>query len=101
MKKYELIIDDFVEIDGEKLFRIKAIVDFSNIKSGDLGGYISDESNLDHSGNAWVYDDAMVFGNAWVSGNARVYDDARVSGNARVYDDAKVSNIEEKNNEQQ
>ena len=71
MKKFELT-SDFKMYLGMKLFRIKALVDFGNVKAGDLGGYIEKEKNLSHNGNAWV------------SGNARVYDNARVSGNADI-----------------
>ena len=80
MKKYELIDSD---ISG--LYRIRSLIDFSNVKKGDIGGYVEYEINLSQCDNAWVYN------NARVSGNARVYDNARVSGNARVYDNARVS----------
>ena len=95
MKKFELT-SDFKMYLGMKLFRIKALVDFGNVKAGDLGGYIEKEKNLSHNGNAWVsdnawvYGDARVSGNAWVYGNARVCGNAWVSGNARVYDNARV-----------
>ena len=84
MKKFELT-SDFKMYLGMKLFRIKALVDFGNVKAGDLGGYIEKEKNLSHNGNAWVSGNAQVYDNAWV------YGDARVSGNARVYDNARVS----------
>src|SRR6185437_7812703 len=72
MKKYKLTKDSITLLSGIKLYRIKALKDFSNVKKGDMGGYIQKESNLSHEGTAWVY------GNAWVCGNARVYGDARV-----------------------
>ena len=96
MKKYELLVDDTITILGVQLFRIKALISFSGIEKGEIGGYIASEKNLSQSGNAWVYGDAEVYGNAWVydnaevSGNARVYGDARVYGNARVSGDAEV-----------
>lgn len=31
-----------------------------------MGGFVEKEENLDQSGNAWVYGDALVSGNAWV-----------------------------------
>ena len=31
-KKYELLKNDFVEVDNKKLYRIKALKDFSNVK---------------------------------------------------------------------
>lgn len=52
------------------MFRIKALISFSNVTAGDLGGYVEKEDNLDHDGNAWVYGDAKVCGNALVCGNA-------------------------------
>mgnify|MGYP006887316130 CR=1 FL=1 len=65
MKKFELT-SEFVTFLGKKLFRIKALVSFGDVKEGELGGLVEKEENLDQSGNAWVY------GNAWVSGDARV-----------------------------
>ncbi len=64
----------------------------SEIRIGDLGGYIEKEDNLSHFGEAWVDDTAIVFGdakvsdNAWVGGYALVYDEAKISGNAKVRD---------------
>ena len=83
MKKYELTTDTKIVL-GKKLFRIKALVSFGNVKAGDLGGYVERENNLSHEGKAWVYGDAEV------SGDAEVFGDAKVSGNAKVFGDAKV-----------
>ena len=91
MKKYELLTNDTVVVYGKTLYRIRALKDFSNIKVGDLGGYIEKEENLSQFGDARVSGDARVFGDAWVSGNAWVFSDARVSGDARVFGDAWVS----------
>ena len=91
MKKYELLIDDTIDVFGVTLFRIKALISFGNVEKGDLGGYVKKEDNLSHSGNAWVYGNARVYGNAWVSGDARVSGDAEVYGNAWVSGDARVS----------
>ena len=70
--KYELLLDEFVEIFGTKLFRIKAKAPFSAVSSGKRGGFIESEKNLAQVGDAWVSGDAKVFGNARVSGNAEV-----------------------------
>ena len=80
MKKFKLTSEFIVDISGVKLFRIKALIEFGNVKAGDLGGYIEKEKNLSHMGNAWVSGNAQVFGNARVSGDAQVFGDARVSG---------------------
>ena len=85
MKKFKLTSEFIVDISGVKLFRIKALIEFGNVKAGDLGGYIEKEENLSHMGNAWVS------GNAQVSGDARVFGNARVSGDAQVFGDARVS----------
>ena len=77
MKKYELTGEVKVKF-GVTFKRIRALIDFGNVKKGELGGFIEKEENLSHENNAWVS------GNAWVYGDARVYDDARVSGNAWV-----------------
>ena len=91
MKKFELT-SEFVTFLGKKLFRIKALVSFGDVKEGELGGLVEKEENLDQSGNAWVSGDAQVYGNAWVYGNARVSGDAQVYGNAWVSGDARVQN---------
>ena len=70
MKKFELTSEFITNIFGTKLFRIKALIEFGNVKAGELGGFVEKEENLNHEGNAWVY------------GNARVCGDARVYGNA-------------------
>ena len=109
-KKYELLKNDTVTApNGKTLYRIKSLINFGVVVAGSLGGYIEKEDNLAHSGNAWVYGDALVsdnaqvygdaqvygnarvYGNALVSDNAQVYGDARVYGNAQVYGDALVS----------
>ena len=70
---------------GKTLFRVRAVVSFGSVVTGELGGFLEKEGNLSHDGDAWVSGDARVYGDAWV------YGDARVSGNARVYGDAWVS----------
>lgn len=101
MKKYELTKEMKPLADGTVLYRIRAVRDFkladgTDVKSGDLGGWIEDEDNLSHVDKAWVKDSALVYGEAWVSGSAlvygeaQVYDQAEVFGEARVYDKAKI-----------
>ena len=70
MKKFELTTESITNVAGKKLFRIKALIDFEDVKAGELGGYVEKEGNVSQDGNAWVY------------GNARVSGDARVCGNA-------------------
>ena len=70
MKKYELLVDDTVTFLGVQLFRIKALISFSGIEKGEVGGYIASEKNLSQSGTAWVFGDARVYGDAEVYGTA-------------------------------
>ena len=87
--KYEMT-DQSIIIQGIKLYRIKALKGFCNVKKGDLGGFIQGEQNLSQYSNAWIDDEAKVFGNARVFGNAKVFGNARVFGNAVVYNNAEV-----------
>ena len=73
-KKYELIPTDTKIVGIKTLYRIKSLIDFTlsdgiKICVGDLGGYIENENNLSHCG------DAQVYGNARVCGDAQVYGD--------------------------
>ena len=75
MKKFELTTEFITNFLGTKLFRIKALVEFGEVKKGELGGFVEKEENLDHDGDAWVYGDAQVYGDARVYGDAWVYGD--------------------------
>ena len=70
MKKFELTTESKINVFGKKLFRIKALISFGNVREGNAGGWVEKEENLSHFGNAWVYDNAWVYGDAWVYGNA-------------------------------
>lgn len=89
-KKYRLLENDTIRVDGRTLYRIKALRDFADVRKGDKGGYVESEDNLSHDGNCWVYDNARVSDNALVRDDALVYDDAHVSGTARVLGNACV-----------
>lgn len=73
MKKYELTSETKM-VCGITLHRIRALIDIKrwNVKSGDMGGWIASENNLDQSVEAWVSGEAWVFGEARVSGEAWV-----------------------------
>ena len=95
-KKYELVKENTIEYDGKTLYQIKALKDFGDVKTGDLGGYIEKEYNLSQDGNCWVYDKAKVYGEAKVFNYAEIseysdiYGQAQVYGQAKVYDNTKV-----------
>lgn len=83
-KKYEITDEWFPLGSGIMVYRIRALRDFSNVKAGDLGGFIEKEENLSHDGDCWVYDDGCVYG------NARVFENAKISGCANVFENAKI-----------
>lgn len=100
-KKYELTRESMTSEDNKvKVYRIKALKDFGNVKKGDLGGFVESEDNLSHFGKCWIDNNAIVCDGAWVSenakvcGNAFIYDDAEITGNARVYGNSEVSGFE-------
>jgi hypothetical protein len=45
-KYFELLKDNYKIINGVTVYRIKALIDFDDIKAGQLGGYIEKEENL-------------------------------------------------------
>lgn len=70
-EKYELT-EEFKEIETLregwlqkiKVYRIRALRAFADVKIGDLGGFVETKQNLSNMGNAWVYGDARVYGYA-------------------------------------
>lgn len=73
------------------LYQIRATrnINFANVKTGDLGGWIEKEANLKHE-NCWVFPEAMVFGNAVVEDYAIVSENAIVCEEASVCNSAKI-----------
>ena len=89
-KKYEILTDESILVGDVELYRIRALKDFADVKTGDLGGFIQREENLSQDGLAWVYNDAKVYDNARIEDFARIYDYAKVCGNARIFGNAWV-----------
>lgn len=90
MKKYKIRYDLVYDGLTNPVYRIEALKDFSDVKKGDIGGYVENESNLSHEGGCWIYNDAMVSRDSIVSDNATVSDCANVRGGF-IYDNAKIS----------
>lgn len=90
MEKKFILTDETEVWYGRTLHRIKALKNFSNVKAGDIGGWVEKEENLSQEGNCWVYDEAKVHNGAKVFDNARVYGNATVSDWARICDGAVV-----------
>jgi len=91
-KKYEFITGDSVQVGQRRLFRIRALRDFGQIRRGDVGGYIECEANLIHEGDCWVADVAQVYGpHGCVRDNGRASGEAWVLG--IVEDDAQICDL--------
>ena len=52
-RKYKLT-DECMQYEGHKLYRIQSLRSFSNVKEGELGGYIESEDNLSHNDDDFV-----------------------------------------------
>lgn len=97
MKKYRIDYSDFVEIDGERAFRVVMIdesripvIAFNNAaviqekEDGEkfiIGGHIAHSDNLSQEGNCWVYDGAVVLGS-----KSRICEEACVYSGATIID---------------
>lgn len=88
-KKYELT-DETIKFKGRTLHRIRALKNFSDVKRGQLGGYVESEDNLSQLDNCWIYDEGKVMDNAkiWANGTVKykaiVMDEAKICGNSEV-----------------
>jgi bacterial transferase hexapeptide repeat protein len=93
-KKYKILRDKntSIVINGSKLYRIQALINFHDVKEGDIGGYIESDKNLSHDGDCWVYDDSKVYDNATVTDNAIVKYSSVVTDNAYVTSKSIISN---------
>jgi hypothetical protein len=91
-RKYELT-DETLLYNGRILYRIQAVRDIPEVgvKAGDFGGFIQNESNLSHEGNAWIGESALVFDDAKVQDNALILDKSLVFNHAKIYGDAIIS----------
>ena len=97
-QKYELLreVENIIIENGVKLYQIRALKDFSNVKAGQIGGYVQSTNNLSQNGNCWVdpcakvYGNASVDGNAFIGGKSSVFGYAKVNGNAQVIGNVSV-----------
>lgn len=101
-KKYEILKNTKKYYLCRKVYRIKSLKDFGNVKKGDIGGFVESEKNLSQEGNCWIYDNAVacenavvednavVCGNSIACGNSKIRGYARVGGNSTVYGCATV-----------
>ena len=95
-KKYELVPETIREFYRKPMYRIRALKDFSDVKKGDLGGYVESEDNLSQLGNCWIYDDSIVglgssvLNNAIVRGSSRIVNGSEISDNAIVENESVI-----------
>ena len=89
-KKYTLL-SYHTEYIGRHLFRIVALKSFGDVTQGEYGGFVSNESNLSHSGTCWIYDDAIVCDDAVVEEYARITDNAIIQDYGKVHGRAIIS----------
>lgn len=93
--KFELT-NETIEFKGRTLHRIRALKTFSNVRKGDLGGWLEKEENLSQEGNCWIYDNAKVYDDARVRSDAiicnhaEIYDNAFIDGTAMIQKHSKV-----------
>ena len=85
-KKYELLLDDTIEVDGKTLYRIRSTSNFvSNnlfpIYVDTLGGYVESRHNLSDDGTCWIDYDSKVYGDAIIRDNALIVK-SNINGNA-------------------
>ena len=90
MKKYELIKETKTCSTIRIMYRIRALKDFSDIKAGDVGGWVCSENNLSQEGDCWIYDDAKCLDNAKMFDNAKMYDNAIMCNNAVMCNNAEM-----------
>lgn len=88
-KKYELTRNTYQHFEF-RLYQIRALCNFGNIKAGQLGGYVSGYHNLSQNGDCWIYDNALVYLDALVADDAQVKGTCWVFNNAKVYENATV-----------
>lgn len=117
MNKYQLTGESRLHsylVDGlkqqVKLWQVEALCDFSDVKAGQTGGWVENESNLSQQGNCWIYgSDCVVFGGSGVEDDAQIHGESTlchqahisgksvvehsfISGECRIYDAARIAN---------
>lgn len=90
-QKYELIdAPDVVKKKHPVKYQLRAIVDFGNVKTGELGGYVDSPDVLSHDGDCWIYPNAYVYGGATVIDNSIVLPKSVVTGYVTLIGDTSV-----------
>ncbi len=111
-KKFTLLENDTIQVEGRTLYRIQALKDFEipirnytdepdigryQVMKGLLGGYVEKEENLSHENGCWIrynakaYGNALVKDNAHLNGQAVISDDSVIGDYCQMNGDSKVS----------
>ena len=88
-KKYKLS-NITMKFEGRRLYRIRALRDFSDVDAGELGGWVESENNLSQEGDCWIYDNAKCVDNARMYDNSTIYNNSEMHHNARMYDNSTI-----------
>lgn len=89
-KKYRIVKGYERKINGIIIHRIQALKDFGDLKAGDLGGWIENESNLSQEGNCWVYPGSVVCRDSVVQDNAKIAGDSIINEHCFISDNAHI-----------
>lgn len=89
-KKYKLIEGSRSWQYGRPIYRIQALRDFSDVKKGDLGGFVESEENLSQMGDCWIYDMAQAVEKSMVVGDACLRDCSKMYGSSLLKDKAQL-----------
>jgi len=85
-----ILTEETLKIQLTTFYRIQAISNFSNVKSGDKGGWVQFEHNLSQYGDCWLYGESLIASKAHMSENATAYEYAWIYGNAVVCGDCNL-----------
>ena len=93
-KKYELT-DFTMRFEGRILYRIRALKDFSDVKKGELGGWVQSENNLSQEHDCWIYNDGKCMDNAIVCDDSYMCDYSKMYNNSRLYNNSMLYDYSE------
>ncbi len=108
MKKYKLTEETQLAPNGETVYRIEALKNFTlingnEVRKGDKGGWLTSEDRMSQDGRCWIYEECMMFDNSHRSGdsighgyswqyenshqfgNSHQFENSRQFGNSRQY----------------
>lgn len=89
-KKYKLIESSRSWQYCRHIYRIQALRDFSDVKKGDLGGFVESEANLSQMGDCWIYDMAQAVDKSRVEGDACLRDCSKMYDSSLLKDKAQL-----------